>query len=309
MPRHRRAGGRAEAAAAAPPAAQAPLAATLSGGSYGTVTFDLKAGQGVMAAGGAMLALRGDVAIASAALGAGWVGRLFAGGSLTLPVYRAGAGGGSATFGGPLPGAVLELAVPPDRELIVTQGGFLAGSEGLLITAKLNARGILGLGQEEGVALMRVANPPGATAPGRVWLCAFGEAREEKLAAGQKLRADNGTFLCRLMPLASKEPAYTLERAAPGLLVSLLSGEGLVMGFEGGAAGDTVHLQTRNFNDLARRVLAMGGAAPAPAPVAAAGVVGSVVGAFFGSSAEAAGGGRGRAGPKKAAPKTKAKKA
>ena len=135
---------------------------------------------------------------------------------------------GSVTFAPRLPGDVIERDLGTEP-LFVQSSSFLAGTPGVEIDTKFGGFKTFFAG--EGLFLLRL------TGPGRAFLSSFGAIDEIRLGAGEEYVVDTG----HVVAFESSIP-YSVRRVG-GLASTVLSGEGLVVEFEGPG---TVWTQSRS---------------------------------------------------------------
>ncbi|MDC7788468.1 AIM24 family protein [Rhodoplanes sp. TEM] len=135
--------------------------------------------------------MSGDVTLTTAMGGAGgggvWglVSRAVSGGGLFTTRFAAGHASGLVAFAAHLPGAILEVAVPPGRAMLAHRHGFVCGTpEVEITTAAQTALG--GLFGGEGFVLQRIGG--GGTA----WVELGGEVVTYTLEPGQELLVHPG---------------------------------------------------------------------------------------------------------------------
>jgi uncharacterized protein (AIM24 family) len=177
--------------------------------------------------------------------------RPFGGESLFQNVYSVPADGTNATgevcFASCFPGDAMYLPMDKDETWMLSRGAYLASSTNVKVSGKLNWRGLVRVGQDEGLVLPTVKCADG---PGGLFVAAYGGFRAHVLAAGETLLVDNGMFLmCRKR--SDGQPDYKLVKLGASFVSSFLGGEGIGMQFEGPG---TVYTQSRNFNDFVAQI-------------------------------------------------------
>jgi len=122
----------------------------------------------------------------------------------------------------------------------LSRNSFLASTGNIKISFTFQAKGILGIGQEEGFFL------PTATCIGEeygyIWLCAYGNLEKIEIPKDDYLIVDNGIFLA-----CENKNEYEITKLGKTLFSSLFSGEGFGMKFTG---PQEIYIQTKNGNDL-----------------------------------------------------------
>jgi uncharacterized protein (AIM24 family) len=171
---------------------------------------------------------------------------------------------GEVCFASCVPGDAVHIPMQPGETLVLSRGAYLASSPNVKVSGKLNWRGLLPVGQEEGLVLPKVTCEDDG--PGCVFVSAYGGFREHNLGEGETLLVDNGLFL-----MCDGHTAYTLVKLGQTLMSSFLGGEGFGMQFKGPCR---VYTQSRNFNDLVAQI-----AYRLPGESGGGGAAGSLLGA------------------------------
>lgn len=218
------------------------------GPAFSELVVVLRPGQAILADGGALQHMRGGIERGQIKLGSGGVlsalGRAFGGESLLLNRYVAKTDARDderrIAFASPFPGDALCLELAPGDEWTLSRGAFLASSEAMQVTGKLNMRGIVPFGQEEGLVLPKVRCV--GDGGGTLFVSAYGGCKKHELRHGDELLVDNGLFLA-----CPGSTSYQVVKLGKTLVSSLFGREGLGMRFVGPC---TVYTQSRNFNDL-----------------------------------------------------------
>ncbi len=244
---------------------------------FAQLHVSLDRGEAVRAEAGAMLSHTAGIDIETGTSG-GLLGSLkrsvLGGESFFLNTFAA-RDPGSVTFAPRLPGDVIErdLGYEP---LFVQSSSFLAGTPSVDLDTKFGGFRTFFAG--EGLFLLRL------TGPGSAFLSSFGAIDEVPLAAGERVVVDTGHVV------AFESSVDYSVRQVGGLKSTLLSGEGLVVEFEGPG---TVWTQSRSpdaFLDWIVSNVPQGGAV---VPVGGAGPGSSPAGAGGGDGGGAGGGGGG----------------
>jgi uncharacterized protein (TIGR00266 family) len=172
-------------------------------------------------------------------------GRWLAGEEFFLNFFTGtGPHGQKIVFSTPLPTDVQRLVIEPGQSWKVTRDGFLAGSANLIISGKLNAKGILPFGQEEGFVLTELSAPddgPAAVA----WLAAAGQIEKHEIPEGRAMLVDNENFVA-----CSSKVSYKISKVG-GFKSLVFGGEGLAMRFTGPCE---VYTQTRGPRGIMREI-------------------------------------------------------
>nr|WP_205254572.1 MULTISPECIES: TIGR00266 family protein [Halorussus] len=197
---------------------------------FAQLSVSLDRGEAVRAEAGAMLSHTAGIDVRTGTDG-GLLGSLkrsvFGGESFFLNTFEA-REPGSVTFAPRLPGDVIErdLGYEP---LFVQSSSFLAGTPSVDLDTKFGGFRTFFAG--EGLFLLRLAGP------GSAFLSSFGAIDEVPLAAGERVVVDTGHVVA-----FEASVDYSVRRVG-GLRSTLLSGEGLVVEFEGPG---TVWTQSRS---------------------------------------------------------------
>jgi uncharacterized protein (TIGR00266 family) len=171
-------------------------------------------------------------------------GRMLSGETAFLSYYTGTdpAGLQRVSLGIPLPGDITCIPLEADRSWKVSQGCFVAGTSNVIVSGRLNLKGIISIGQQEGAVLQTVK---AEGSPGSVWLASYGHIERHDLKAGQSLLVDNEHFLA-----CPKEVDYTITKV--GNVKSLLfGGEGFAMKFTGPC---TLYTQSKGVIALANSI-------------------------------------------------------
>lgn len=174
------------------------------------------------------------------------VGRIFAGESLFLTSYMGSnrtLNTGEIGLSLDTPGDVLEIKLRPGEQYRISGNSFLACTTNVELETSFNARGLLGVGQEEGAVLpVLQCKGPG---PGRAWISTFGAFEKHVLEEGESMLIDNGVFL-----MAPKSLDYTIEQLGRTWTSSFFGNEGYGMRFVGPKGGTTLYIQTKNLKNF-----------------------------------------------------------
>jgi uncharacterized protein (TIGR00266 family) len=205
----------------------------LYGQAFPVIRARLAQGEGLKAESGAMLTMSPTVEITSGVDGSILKGlaRKISGEKFFFQYLRATRGPGEVILAQAIPGAIRPIALDGSYALRVQKECFLAGTDGLDISA--TAQKLLkGFFSKEGFFIVKVSGR------GLVFVSCFGAIHPIELAAGQEIIIDNGHLVAWPDTMD-----YTIEKASNSWLHSLASGEMLVCRFVGPG---TVLIQTRN---------------------------------------------------------------
>jgi uncharacterized protein (AIM24 family) len=248
-----------------------PSTLKLSKGESPVLVVTLKEGESIVANGGAMLYMKGEVDIDRIAIEPEsnnnksrsffrGIGRILAGQSMFQSVFT---GVGVVALASPLPGEMTEITIHPGEKFLVNRSAFVCCDPWVRVSAAFLGIGLLGVGQDEGFIVPTVEVPEGRE-PGRVWIASFGSHTEHTLTKAQMdkkmtIRVDNGAWLMsdsRWSVVAASQKGTISNR----FFRSVFSGEGMVMRFPSDRKEDNtkdgirVWTQSRNISDLAHRV-------------------------------------------------------
>jgi uncharacterized protein (TIGR00266 family) len=191
----------------------------------------VKVESGAMAAHSAGLTLQAEMqgglfkSLKRAALG---------GESLFVTTYTAPAVGGWLDVAATLPGDMYVVDLTPQRSLVMTRGAWLASDESVQLDTKWGGfRSMVG---GEGGFMVHAAGS------GKVVLASYGALDVVTLEPGQSFTLDSGHLVA-----FDEGVQVGLRKAAPGMIQSLKSGEGLVFDFTGPGR---VLVQTHNQQQL-----------------------------------------------------------
>lgn len=210
-------------------------------GNY-ALSIRLQDGQTIIADGGAMAYMDGDIEMETNMGGLGKaLGRMFSGEDLFLNHFHGKGKDQQIVFSSPLPSDIIKLDVPEGRSWKLSRGSFLVGTENLEISGKLNIRGLVPFGQDEGLVLTKVtAKKDQGTAC--AWICSYGHITLHDVPSGKTLMVDNENFLA-----CDVDTEYQLSKVG-GVKSLIFGGEGLVMKFKGPCS---VYTQSKGIQGLA----------------------------------------------------------
>lgn len=216
---------------------------------FSEVIVKLRAGESIVADAGALQYMRGGVEHSGLKMGGllKAVGRWLSDEGVFLNKYSGTdqARPGTVCFASCFPGDAFALRLSPGEQWKLSRGAYVASTENVKVSGKLNWRGLVSFGQEEGLVLPKITCDDGP-ADGVVFVSAYGGYHRHDLEPGEKLLVNNGLFLA-----CKADVSYTIEKLGRSYLSSLIGGEGLGMSFVGPC---TVYTQSRNFNDLVAEI-------------------------------------------------------
>ncbi|MFX1534323.1 MAG: TIGR00266 family protein [Promethearchaeota archaeon] len=191
------------------------------------IEIELNQGQGIKAETGAMIFHKGGIDVVTRKAGKGVLGtvkRSLGGEGLFINEWSATQGNGIIGLAAPYQGDVECVTVEPGRDWLISKGGYIASSLGLVTTSKFQGVGKALLSREGAFLLY-------AHAEQRVedlFIVSFGAFRQFELAPGEKMIIDTGNFVAM-----ETSAQYAIRRSGRGLKTLALGGEGLVMDVTG----------------------------------------------------------------------------
>lgn len=163
------------------------------------------------------------------------IARMFSGESFFMERLEAKGGPGWALLACGTPGAIAAVDIN-HAELTVQKGGFLAATEGVDISSKV--QGLMrGMFSGDGFFVVKV------TGQGTVFLSTYGSIYPLNIPAGESVIVDNGHLVAW-----DSHMQMDITKGGAGWISSVASGVGLACRFHGPGR---VYIQTRNPTDLA----------------------------------------------------------
>ncbi len=220
---------------------------------YSMLKVFLEAGQSIKAESDAMIAMSNSVDVEGKMDGGlfGGIGRMLAGENFFLQTLAARRGPGEVLLAQSSPGDIQSVELDGSRAYILQKDGFLAGTDSLQISAKVQNL-MQGLFSGEGFFILRVSGR------GTLFISSYGAIHPIDVPPGAEVVIDNNHLVA--WPDGMQ---YKMEKASSGWISSFTSGEGLVCRFWGPGR---VYIQSRNtagFGSWVKQFL------PAPAEAAA----------------------------------------
>lgn len=205
-----------------------------SGGSaFPVVRMELAQGESVKAESGAMVAMADGMKLSGKADGGilKGIARKFSGESFFMQHIEAEAGAGWVMLAAPMPGGIKAVEVAAGRGLTVQKNGFLAATQGVSVSTKVQSltKGIL---SGEGLFVVKIEGQ------GTVFLASYGAIEMLELQPGEKVLIDNGHLVAW-----DADMKYSITKGATSWFSAATSGEGFACRFEGPGR---VMFQTRN---------------------------------------------------------------
>lgn len=207
------------------------------GNTFPLLKIYLDHGENVKAESGAMVAMTRDLALTGKMDGGFMqaVGRMFSGESFFLQNISAENGPGWALLAAPMPGEIVAVPVTAGKPWLVQKNGFLAGTPGIEVSAKVQSIG-RGFFSGEGFFIVGIGGE------GTVFLSTYGSIYTMDIPANETLLIDNGHLVAW-----ESSMKYEIAKGASSWTSSVTSGEGLACRFYGPGR---VLIQTRNPRDL-----------------------------------------------------------
>lgn len=142
-------------------------------------------------------------------------GRAFSGEKMFQNVYTAQGGEGMIAFASCFPGSIKAFEIAPGQEMILQKSAYLAGENGVELSAFFNKKIGAGLFGGEGFIMQK------ASGHGIMFAEFDGHVVEYELEAGEQIVADTGH-------LAAMTASCTMEiKSVPGVKNMLFGGEGV----------------------------------------------------------------------------------
>ncbi len=190
----------------------------------------LEKGEKILTESNAMVAMDGNLSLKGKARGgvlSSITRKLFNDESFFQQAIEAEDGPGSALLAPNIPGDIRILDVG-ERQYMISDGSFLAATEGVELNLKTQSLGRALLGDSGGFFLMATAGR------GQVAISGFGSMREIEVRPGQTLIIDNGHLVAWDTTLDYELSINTAKSGLFGKLVhSQTTGEGIVLKFRG----------------------------------------------------------------------------
>jgi uncharacterized protein (TIGR00266 family) len=211
------------------------------------VKFKLKENESIISATGAMIYMNSSVNKAELSFDGitDAAKKLLAGESIVYQKYTGNnLQNGVISLGKNFINSVIVIKIMNGEEYRISRHSFLACTDNIKISFTTQAKGILGIGQEEGFFLPAAACISGEY--GYIWLSAYGSFEKLDISAGDYYIVDNGMFLA-----CHNSIQYSLEKIGKTYFSSFLGGEGFGMKFAGPCS---IYIQTKNFNEFIQQL-------------------------------------------------------
>ncbi|MCY6959171.1 TIGR00266 family protein [Clostridium sp. ZC22-4] len=193
----------------------------------------LEQGQAIKAESGAMVAMSPTIDVDGKLEGGifGGIGRMLAGEKFFFQTLKASRGKGEVLLSPTSIGDIIPIQMDGMTEYVVQKDGFLAGSESLDISTKMQdlAKGFF---SGEGFFVLKVRGK------GTLFVSSYGAIHPLDVPEGEEMIVDNQHLVAW-----PENMDFTIEKASKGWISSITSGETLVCRFRGPGR---VYIQTRN---------------------------------------------------------------
>lgn len=211
-------------------------------GAFPLLKVQLQQGEMIKAESDAMVSMSNTVDVEGKMEGGllGGIGRMLAGEKFFFQTLNARRGPGEVLLAPSIPGDIVDVDLDGSYSLVVQKDGFLASSNGVEVSSKMQNL-LQGVFSGEGFFTLQVSGK------GTVFLNSYGGIHAINLEAGEERIIDNGHLVAW-----ADYMDYKIEKASSGWISSFTSGEMLVCRFRGPGV---VLIQTRNpqgFGDWVR---------------------------------------------------------
>lgn len=195
------------------------MEAKISGGSLPVVTCKLAKGESIVTENGGMSWMDNDIQMTTTTNGGimKGLGRALAGESLFMNIYTAEKEGAEIAFASCFPGQILEFDLKPGETIIAQKKAFLCSEKSVDIAMHFRKKLGAGFFGGEGFIMQKI------TGPGKVYLEIDGDVVKKELAAGEKMKVDNG-----YVAAMTKDVNLDIEMVK-GLKNMVFGGEGLFL--------------------------------------------------------------------------------
>ncbi|MEM9022478.1 MAG: TIGR00266 family protein [Bacteroidota bacterium] len=202
-------------------------------GAFALLKASLAAGQSLKAESGAMVSMDATIEVAGKMEGGllGGITRMVSGEKFFFQTLTANGADGEVLLAPASPGDITHIAMDGSTTYNVQKDGFLAGSQDLEVSTKMQnlAKGLF---SGEGFFIVKVSGT------GDLFVNSFGAIHRIDLPAGKDYIVDNGHLVAWADTLQ-----YKVQKASKGWISSFTSGEGLVTRFTGPGS---LYIQSRN---------------------------------------------------------------
>jgi uncharacterized protein (TIGR00266 family) len=208
------------------------------------VDVELNAGESVYTESGGMVWMSPNIEMSTNTKGGlmKGLGRMLAGESLFMNIYKCTEGKGVIAFSNEFPGKVIELDLKAGQEMIAQKDAFMFAESSVTMAMHFRKKLGAGLFGGEGFIMQKL------TGPGKAFLELGGEITEYTLKEGQVLKVDPGH-------VGAFEPTVNFDVSmVKGVTNMFFGGEGLFLAQLTGPG--KVWLQSMTVNNLASRIIA-----------------------------------------------------
>ncbi|MCY6355629.1 TIGR00266 family protein [Clostridium sp. ZS2-4] len=190
-------------------------------------------GESIKAESGAMVAMSSTIDVDGKLEGGlfGGIGRMLAGEKFFFQTLRASRGNGEVLLSPNGIGDIMPLEMDGFNNYLVQKDGFLAGSDSLNVSTKMQdlAKGLF---SGEGFFVLKVGGK------GTLFVSSYGSIHPMDINPGEEMVIDNQHLVAW-----PENMDFSIEKASKGWISSITSGETLVCRFRGPGR---VYIQTRN---------------------------------------------------------------
>jgi len=200
---------------------------------FSTLKVYLEHGESIKAESDAMIAMSSTVDVEGKLEGGllGGIGRMLAGEKFFLQTLAARRGPGEVMLAQSSPGDIQSVELDGSRAYILQKDGYLAGTDSLQVSAKVQNL-MQGLFSGEGFFILKVSGR------GTLFISSYGAIHPIDVPPGAEVVIDNNHLVA--WPDGMQ---YKMEKASSGWISSFTSGEGMVCRFWGPGR---VYIQSRN---------------------------------------------------------------
>jgi uncharacterized protein (TIGR00266 family) len=207
------------------------------------VTFQLSAGEGIVAEAGAMVNMSGHIQMESHMAGGimGGIKRVMSGESLFLTKFSSPGRSGFVSFAGNVPGKIFPVSLAGDKDFIAQRDSFLCCDEGIILDIELVKKLTAGFFGGQGFILQKMSGS------GTVFLHCCGDIIILQLKEGETVKVQTG-----LVVGFDNTVSYDIALAG-GITSILFGGEGLFLTTLTGPG--TVVLQSMDIAKIASSII------------------------------------------------------
>jgi len=206
---------------------------------FSILKIQMEAGEVIKAESGAMVSMSTGIELKATTTGKGFfgaIGAMVGGENLFASEFTANQAG-EVVLAPSAPGDIVHIPISGGT-IFAQAGSYLAGSQGLTITAQGSFRAMF---SGEGLFLSKISGT------GDLFVSSFGAVYQKTLGFGELYRVDTGHIVA-----FDESVTYKIKKASKGLFSTLASGEGLVGEYLGPGR---IWIQTRNVRALAQLLI------------------------------------------------------